>query len=217
MAHGILDRLVRDLEAPIEARGFGTGWFAGFFALLLAIAGLCFVAAMRWPSWFGMPELEVVRDATWSRLVIHLVLIAAYGLALLSLLLRPRKVLGATALLIALAATLLGGAAVQPVETRAWGIFFGVDFFRAQSGRHRADVRAARTVLSAARRATPVPHRMARGSVLLSGQFDAGAVDDLSRARAIGSRQRRDERFRGVPCRRGCAAVVAAIQSKRRC
>ena len=129
MAHGMIERLVRDLEAPIEARGFGTGWFAGFFALLLAIAGLCFVVALRWPGWFAMPEMHAVTDRAAFRIVVHIVLIAAYALALLSLLLRPRKVLGVTALLVALAATLLGGAAVQPVETRTWGMFFGVDFF----------------------------------------------------------------------------------------
>ena len=53
----------------------------------------------------------------------------SYGLALLSLLLRPRKVLGLTALMIGLAAALMGGANVQPAETRDWGIFFGLDFF----------------------------------------------------------------------------------------
>ena len=129
MRQGILGTLVRDLEAPIEARGFGTGWFAGFFALVFAVAGLCFVAALRWPSWFAMPQLELVRGWSGFRPVVHLTLIAAYALALLSLLLRPRKALGATALVIALFGTLLGGAAVQPVETHHWGIFFGIDFF----------------------------------------------------------------------------------------
>ena len=114
MKRGLLGGLLHDLEAPIEARGFGTGWFAGFFALVLAIAGLCFVAALRWPDWFAMPQLGAVRDWTGFRVVIHLTLLAAYGLALLSLLLRPRKALGATALVIALIATLLGGAAPAP-------------------------------------------------------------------------------------------------------
>jgi sterol desaturase/sphingolipid hydroxylase (fatty acid hydroxylase superfamily) len=56
-------------------------------------------------------------------------LLGAYALALLSLLLRPRKALGGTALVLALAASILGGAAVQPRETHDWGVFFGVDFF----------------------------------------------------------------------------------------
>jgi len=50
-------------------------------------------------------------------------------LALLSLLLRPAKAIGFTALAIGIAAALLGGANVQPDEMRTWGVFFGLDFF----------------------------------------------------------------------------------------
>lgn len=129
MARSFLDNLERDLQAPIEARGFGTGWFSGFFGILLACVGFSFVAALRWPAWFSMPELEMLRDWSSFRLVVHLILLGSYALALLSLLLRPRKALGLTALIISLTATIMGGAAVQPEETRAWGMFFGLDFF----------------------------------------------------------------------------------------
>lgn len=129
MKGNFFSRLAHDLEAPIEARGFGTGWFSGFFALVLAITGLCFVMALRWPSWAGMPELGMLRDNSGFRLVVHGVLLSAYALALLSLLLRPRKALGMTALVIALGASILGGAAVQAEEAQSWGIFFGIDFF----------------------------------------------------------------------------------------
>jgi sterol desaturase/sphingolipid hydroxylase (fatty acid hydroxylase superfamily) len=129
MARGYLGRLVADLESPIESRGFGSGWFSGFFSILLALTGLCFVAALRWPDWFAMPELAVLRDWAGLRLLVHVFLLSSYALALLSLLLRPRKALGITALVIALAATILGGSNVQAQETQTWGIFFGVDFF----------------------------------------------------------------------------------------
>lgn len=126
---GFLARLREDLEAPIEARGFGTGWFSGFFALILACAGLSFVLALRFPGLLAMPELAAIRDHASFRLVVHGVLLAAYALSLLSLLLRPRKVIGLAALIVSLGATILGGSAVQPHETSGWGIFFGVDFF----------------------------------------------------------------------------------------
>lgn len=129
MIRGYLGRLKHDLEAPIEARGLGTGWFAGFFAILLAVAGLCFVAALRWPEYLSMPELAKLREWASFRLFVHLTLLAAYALALLSLLLRPRKAIGSTALVLALAASILGGASVQPSEAHSWGIFFGLDFF----------------------------------------------------------------------------------------
>lgn len=126
---GWIDNLRRDLEAPLAVRRLGTGWFSGFFALLLASAGLCLIASLRWPDWFATPELALAREWTGFRALVHLVLIAGYALALLSLMLRPRKVMGATALMIALVATLLGGAEVQPRDTRDWGLFFGIDFF----------------------------------------------------------------------------------------
>ena len=122
-------QLVRDLEAPPAVRGFGSGWLSGFFGIVLALVGLSFVAALRWQMSFAMPELAALRDWSGFRVLVHTVLLAAYGLSLLSLLLRPRKALGLTALLITLAASILGGASVQPHESHDWGIFFGLDFF----------------------------------------------------------------------------------------
>jgi sterol desaturase/sphingolipid hydroxylase (fatty acid hydroxylase superfamily) len=124
-----LDDLMHDLESHVEVRRFGSGWLSGFFALLFAIAGLGMVIALRFPDYFATPELEILKDWGGFRGVVHLVLLISYALSLLSLILRPRKVLGATALVIGLAATLVGGANVQPAETRDWGIFFGLDFF----------------------------------------------------------------------------------------
>lgn len=123
------EQLVRDLESPRETRRFGSGWFSGFFAILLAVIGLCFVAALRWQMSFATPQLEVVRDWAGFRVLVHVVLLSAYALSLLSLLLRPRKAIGMTALAIVLVATVLGGAAVQPRESHDWGIYFGLDFF----------------------------------------------------------------------------------------
>ncbi len=129
MTRGFWASLGKDLEAPLAARRLGSGWFAGFFALVLALAGLCAVVALRWPAAFSMPQLEVVRGWAGFRPLIHVVLLSAYALALLSVMLRARKALGAAALGVALAASILGGAGVQPHETHDWGIFFGVDFF----------------------------------------------------------------------------------------
>ncbi|MEZ5682246.1 MAG: sterol desaturase family protein [Erythrobacter sp.] len=121
--------LMRDLESPAQVRRFRSGWLSGFFANLFALTGLLLVVALRFPEWFATPELQVVREWSGYRSLIHVVLLASYGLALLSLLLRPRKILGATALVIGLGATLLGGATVEADGGRGWGIFFGLDFF----------------------------------------------------------------------------------------
>ncbi len=120
---------MRDLESPVEVRRFGSGWFAGFFALLFAVSGFVMVIALKYPAWLTTPQLQIVRDWAGFRTAIHVLLLTSYALALLSLLLRPRKVLGMTALAIGLGAALLGGAAVQADDARGWGMFFGLDFF----------------------------------------------------------------------------------------
>jgi len=124
-----LKALQQDLEAPIEERGFGTGWFAGFFALLLAIAAFGMVLALRYPGLLGVPELGVVTHSAAFRTALNLIILVAYGLALLSLMLRPRKVIGFTALGFALIAGLIAGAGGSDHEMQSWGIFFGLDFF----------------------------------------------------------------------------------------
>ena len=124
-----LRQFMRDLESPREVRRFGSGWLSGFFGVLFAIAGLIMVIALRFPEWFATPELEIVKQWGGFRAAVHVILLASYALALLSLLLRPRKALGMVALMIGLGAALLGGANVQPEETRSWGMFFGLDFF----------------------------------------------------------------------------------------
>jgi len=124
-----LRALQQDLEAPIEERGFGTGWFAGFFALLFAIAAFGMVLALRYPGLLGVPELSVVTYSAAFRTALNLIILVAYGLALLSLMLRPRKVIGFTALGFALIAGLIAGAGGSDHEMQSWGIFFGLDFF----------------------------------------------------------------------------------------
>src|SRR3546814_5796796 len=83
---------MRDLESHTEVRRFCSGWLSGFFGLLFAITGFFLVVALRFPDWFATPELAIVKNWTGFRGFVHLTLLVSYGLALLSLLLRPRKV-----------------------------------------------------------------------------------------------------------------------------
>ncbi|WP_114953539.1 sterol desaturase family protein [Sphingosinicella terrae] len=126
---GPSDSLLRELEAPVALRRFGSGWYAGFFGLVLALSGLGMVLVLRYPDWLGSPELESLRESPAFRPVVHAFILGAYALAIVSLLLRRRKALGFTALAFALGAALLGGSNATAREVESWGIFFGLDFF----------------------------------------------------------------------------------------
>lgn len=123
------DDLVDELQAPVALRRFGSGWYSGFFGLLFAISGFAMVLVLRYPGWLGSPELAMVRDSSIFRPAVHAVILAAYALAVISLLLRTKKALGFSALIVALAAALLGGSNATARDVDSWGIFFGLDFF----------------------------------------------------------------------------------------
>src|SRR3954464_11201815 len=126
---GPTDWLVEELQAPTATRRFGSGWYAGFFALLLGGVSFALVLVLRYPEWLGSPELARVREASLFRPTVLLALLAAYGLAILSLMLRRQKALGFAALAVTLAAGLLGGSNATARDVHDWGIFFGLDFF----------------------------------------------------------------------------------------
>jgi sterol desaturase/sphingolipid hydroxylase (fatty acid hydroxylase superfamily) len=121
--------LIDELQAPVSVRRFGSGWYSGFFGLLFAISGFAMVLVLRYPDWLGSPELAMVRDSSAFRPAVHVVILAAYALAIISLMLRDKKVLGFAALAIALSAALLGGSNATEQDVGSWGIFFGLDFF----------------------------------------------------------------------------------------
>jgi len=129
MAKNISEVLIDELQAPPVLRRFGSGWYAGLFGLLLAIAAFAMVLVLRFPDWLGTPQLALLRDSSAFRPAVHAMILAAYGLSILSLMLRRQKALGFAALVIALAAALMGGANASASEVDHWGLYFGLDFF----------------------------------------------------------------------------------------
>ena len=92
---GVLRRVLRaDLEAGAADRAFGTGWFSGVVGLGLALLGLGMVAFLSLPGALTLPELRAQHHQPWFRLALHFILIAAFGWAVLNLMLRRQKIMG---------------------------------------------------------------------------------------------------------------------------
>ena len=83
--------LIGELEAPVALRSFGSGWYSGFFGIVLGIAGLGLVLVLRYPDWLGSPELAQVRESALFRPIVHFTILGAYALAIISLMLRRKK------------------------------------------------------------------------------------------------------------------------------
>jgi sterol desaturase/sphingolipid hydroxylase (fatty acid hydroxylase superfamily) len=118
-----------ELEAPPGLRRFGSGWISGVLGLVLGVAGLALVLSLRAPGTFATPEISALHEKPGFRFAIHAVLIAAFALSVLSLLLRPGKMLGTCGLAPTLLAALLGGSKATALAPDPTPLFLGLDFF----------------------------------------------------------------------------------------
>jgi len=108
---------------------FGSGWISGVAAVSLGALGLGAVLCLLFPDVLTSPETRGYYPLPIVRFLIHLVLVGAFGLGLLSVVLSRRRRLGLTGMGLALAAVLLGGSQVD-VQVRAErATAIGLDWF----------------------------------------------------------------------------------------
>jgi lathosterol oxidase len=112
-----------------EPRHFGSGWLSGTLSTALGLLGLGAVLCFRYPALLTMPELRALYPIPYVRALLHVVLVSSFGLGLISVCLRRRKVLGAAGMAMTLVAALLGGSRVPVDGEIASGPFLGVDWF----------------------------------------------------------------------------------------
>jgi sterol desaturase/sphingolipid hydroxylase (fatty acid hydroxylase superfamily) len=116
-------------ERPLGyARRFGSGWISGVCAVALGALGAAAVLCIRYPALLTLPDARALYPMDAVRFLIHLVLVGAFGLALLSITLSRRAPLGLTALAFVVAALLLGGSQVE-VGSLEGARYLGLDWF----------------------------------------------------------------------------------------
>lgn len=129
----VIDKVRRelrgDLESPPELRRVGTGWLSGVAALFGSVAALFFVLCLRYPTLLAVPPARTLYTHPAFRLGLHFLLIGSFLLAIISLTLRTKKVIGFTAIVLTLLATVLGGSRVQSHGELTGGVFLGLDWF----------------------------------------------------------------------------------------
>ncbi len=123
-----LEKVRSELETPRAQRPFGSGWLSGSLAILAGIVGLAMVIILRYPALTEMPELGPIHTSAFYKPALYFVLFSAFTLAYLSLTLRADKTLGSAAMVLTLAATMIGSLPASRVQ-QLGGLFVGLDFF----------------------------------------------------------------------------------------
>jgi len=112
-----------------EPTRFGSGWTSGVLSTLLGVIGLGAVLCFHFPDLLTMPELRGLYPVPYIRALLHLVLVGAFLLGVLSVVLRRSKRLGASGISLVLVAALLGGSRVPLDGELRDGPFLGLDWF----------------------------------------------------------------------------------------
>jgi lathosterol oxidase len=110
-------------------RHVGSGWISGVLAVTCAALGAGGVLCLVFPEWLTTPEARPHYPLALLRFLIHALLVIGFGLGALSAVLRRQKTLGLTALGLATAGTLLGGADVEIARPVTTATGLGLDWF----------------------------------------------------------------------------------------
>lgn len=119
--------LRQDLDS--QDRRFGTGWISGVIGLFLSLMGLGAVLCFCFPDLLTVADAREYYNTGLIRIVLHLVLVSAFLLGILSVVLRKQKVLGFSTVVIVLLASLMGGSQASTQLTVESDVYFGLDFF----------------------------------------------------------------------------------------
>jgi len=112
-----------------EPSGFGTGWWSGVLSVFFGLLGCGAVLCLHYPQLLTYPDLRPHYPMAYMRLFIQGVIGAAFLFGVVSSLLRKKKTLGLTGALLAMVATLFGGASVPINESLHAGPAIGLDWF----------------------------------------------------------------------------------------
>lgn len=125
-----MEQWVTRTFASDEPATFGYGWISGTASVFLGVLSIFAVLCFRWPEYLVFEEMRGKYPIPVMRAILELSIGLSYLLALLSAMLRRKKVLAVTGILAATIAVLLGGSDV-PLGTYSGQthVYLGLDWF----------------------------------------------------------------------------------------
>ena len=110
-----------------QPKGLGTGWWAGVLATFFGVLGLGGVVCLHFPQWLSSPELRAHYSLPVIRMTLEATILAALVMGAVSAMLRKKKALAATGVVLAIAALAFGGWSVPIDQPLKDGPAIGLD------------------------------------------------------------------------------------------
>ena len=125
----VSERHINEFFGDAEATDFGTGWWSGVLSAFFGALSFGGVLCLHFPQLLSSPELRPHYPMHAIRLLLQGLIVGALVFGLVSSILRKKKVLALTGMLLAFAAAGLGGSSVPINETLKDGPAIGLDWF----------------------------------------------------------------------------------------
>src|SRR5258706_15801141 len=125
----VIEQKINEFFGDAESTGFGTGWWTGILSALFGILSFGGVLCLHFPRLLSSPELRPHYPMHIMRVLIQCLIVGAILFGVISSILRRKKILALTGMLLAIGATALGGSSVPINENPRGGIGIGLDWF----------------------------------------------------------------------------------------
>jgi sterol desaturase/sphingolipid hydroxylase (fatty acid hydroxylase superfamily) len=125
----VIEQKINEFFADAESTGFGTGWWSGISSAFFGFLSFGAVLCLHFPQLLSSPELRPHYPMHTMRVLIQCLIVGAIVFGIISSILRKKKILALTGMLLAIAATVLGGSSVQINGAVHGGLGIGVDWF----------------------------------------------------------------------------------------
>lgn len=125
----MIEQRINELFGDDDSTGFGTGWWSGVSSVFLGSLSLGAVLCLHFPQFLTVPQFRPHYPMQAIRALIQCLIVGAAALGVLSSILRKKKVLALTGLLLAAIAAALGGSSVEINQPLYDGPGIGLDWF----------------------------------------------------------------------------------------
>ena len=125
----MIEQKINEFFGDAESTGFGTGWWSGILSAFFGFLSFGAVLCLHFPQLLNSPELRSHYPMHTMRILIQCLIAGAMFFGVISSIRRRKKTLALTGMLLAIAATALGGSSVPINDTLGNGPAIGLDWF----------------------------------------------------------------------------------------
>jgi sterol desaturase/sphingolipid hydroxylase (fatty acid hydroxylase superfamily) len=125
----VIEQKINEFFGDAESTGFGTGWWSGILSAFFGFLSFGGVLCLHFPRLLSSPELRPHYPMHTMRVLIQCLIVGAILFGVISSILRKKKILALTGMLLAIAATALGGSSVRINDNLQGGLGIGLDWF----------------------------------------------------------------------------------------